>query len=163
MFKQPIKLFWIAATMLLLFNPGCNHAGKSPEPVNKTPGPLAAPAIIETIDTINAGGRDTTILLKDGEAFISGHITANKSGPVYTLPAHKGQTVTAIIKPVKSRGNVRINQIQQPDGAFDGPFGDSLSYTFKKSGNIRFIIGENLMAGDPFTGDFILHVILSEQ
>lgn len=91
-----------------------------------------------------------------------GHITANKQHPAYSLSVQKGQTITATIKPVKKGGNVRINQIQLPGGAFDGPFGDSLSYASKRSGVICFIIGENLMAGDPYTGDFLLHIKVAD-
>jgi len=124
------------------------------KPTDSTAGPVFLPAY----DTINAGERDTTIRLKDGQALIKGHLSANQTRPTYTFSAKKGQTITATIKPLKKGGNVRINQIQQPGGAFDGPFGDSLSYTFKKNGQIRLIIGENLMAGDPYTGDFLLRV-----
>lgn len=149
--------------MLLAFNLGCNHPDHTKEQVNKTPDSNTVHPLIRANDTIYAGDGDTTVRLNNGQAYITGHIIANKNQPKYTLSARKGQTVTAILKPLKKGGNVRINQIQQPGGAFDGPFGDSLSYTFKRSGKIHFIIGENLMAGDPYTGDFILHIILSER
>ncbi|MEO5890334.1 MAG: hypothetical protein ABIQ31_08785 [Ferruginibacter sp.] len=113
-------------------------------------------------DTIFAGDKDTTIQIKDKAAYIMGHIVANKKQPGYTVQGKKGQIVTAVIKPMQKGGNVRINQIQQPGGAFDGPFGDSLTYTFKRNGALRFIIGQNLMAGDPYTGDFILRITSSE-
>jgi hypothetical protein len=162
MLSKPGKIVRIAGAMLLLFILGCNHTDHAIEPVEKVTKYNPKNASAPVTDTIYAGDRDTTILIKVDEAFIIGHIIANKAQPEYTLSARKGQTVTAILKPSKKGGNVRINQIQQPGGAFDGPFGDSLSYTFKRSGNIRFIIGENLMAGDPYTGDFILHIKLSE-
>lgn len=110
------------------------------------------------IDTIFAGNEDTTIIIKANRAIVKGHIIADQHQPVYTVKGVKGQTITAVLKPSKKKGNVRINQIQQPGGAFDGPFGDSLSYTFREDGSLRFIIGENLMAGDPYTGDFIFHL-----
>jgi hypothetical protein len=110
------------------------------------------------IDTIFAGNEDTTIIIKANRAILKGHIIADQHQPVYTVKGVKGQTITAMVRPSKKGGNVRINQIQQPGGAFDGPFGDSLSYTFREDGSLRFIIGENLMAGDPYTGDFIFHL-----
>ncbi|MEP7110497.1 MAG: hypothetical protein ABI760_21065 [Ferruginibacter sp.] len=161
MFSQPGKIYRSTGFLILALILGCNNTDHSNKEVNGEKDSNATPVSINQLyDTINSGDRDTTVLLKTGEAFIKGHIIANKSLPKYTIFARKGQTVTAILKPLKKGGNVRINQVQQPGGAFDGPFGDSLSYTFKNNGNIRFIIGENLMAGDPYTGYFILHIIL---
>lgn len=163
----------------LLVN-ACNDPGQAYQDVNKnTDSPIVTkpvdtvektsklidPASIATVgparDTIDAGSDDATIELKNGEAFVKGHLDADKIRPAYTVNAQKGQTIVGIVRPAKKGGNVRINQIQQPGGAFDGPFGDSLSYTFKKAGRLRFIIGENQMAGDRYTGDFILHLKLS--
>lgn len=169
MFNYPSKISRIAGSVLLFFVWGCNQPHRSAEPVNERIMPTARhdsiPARIDTvdnsmpsIDTIYAGEGDTSILVKNSEIFIRGHIIANKVRPKYTIPAKKRQTVTAILRPVTNRGNVRINQLQLPDGTFDGPFGDSASYTLKRDGNISFIIGENLMTGDPYTGDFILRI-----
>lgn len=78
----------------------------------------------------------------------------------YTLPGWSHQTFTAKVKPVAKGGNVRISQIQNPGGAFDGLFGDSVTYVTEDNGNLRFIIGENVMNGDRYTGDFILHIVI---
>ena len=114
--------------------------------------------VMASTDTIFAENEDTTVVLANGEAFIKGHIRANKRQPVYSVKGSKGQTFIATIKPIEKGGNVRINQIQLPDKSFDGPFGDSLQYTLKKSGILRFIIGQNMMAGDPWSGDFVFHI-----
>lgn len=137
--------------MVLLFTLACNNSNETaivtPKQISRQP-----------LDTIFAGVRDTVILLIDGEAIIKGHIVDNKRQPKYTLPAWKGQSVTAIVHPVTKGGNVRISQMQQPGGTFDGPFGDSLTYVLKRNGNLRFIIGENIMNGERYNGDFILHI-----
>ncbi|MCW3092130.1 MAG: hypothetical protein JWP81_3199 [Ferruginibacter sp.] len=114
--------------------------------------------ILPPVDTMVSGQKDTIVLLNQGQAFIRGHIKPNSHQPKYTLPVWKGDTVTATIKPVEKGGNVRINQLQQPGGQFDGPFGDSVRYLVKSNGNLHFIIGENQMAGEPYTGDYVLHI-----
>lgn len=178
LYKDKLCLITIVAACLLAN--GCNDPGQAYKDINenKDSASVTKPvdsaglitkstdaAVTTTIgparDTIDAGSGDTTIRLKNGEAFVKGHLDADKIRPTYTINAEKGQTIIGIVRPTKKGGNVRINQIQQPGGAFDGPFGDSLSYTLKKTGRLRFIIGENQMAGDRYTGDFILHLRLS--
>ena len=110
------------------------------------------------IDTINAGERDTLILLKDGEAFVKGHINSGKTKPTYTLPAWEGQSVLAVLNPVSKGGNVRFNRVQLPGGDFEGPFGDTVRLRLKNSGKLKFLVGENLMAGKRYNGDFVLHI-----
>ena len=56
-------------------------------------------------------------------------------------------------------GNIRINQIISPDSNSDGPFGKDLEYKLNQQGEFKLIIGESLMQGDPFEGDYILKVI----
>ena len=146
-------MFIVSTSILLAFIFSCNHTSETTisAETNKS---------IQAIDTIFAGDRDTTILLNNGEALLKGHITAHKTKLKYTIPAWEGQTVTAIVKPLKKGGNVRIHQVRKPDGASDGPFGDSISYAIKSNGNFIFIISENLMAGGHYTGDFILHILV---
>lgn len=158
MFGQQVKISLFGGYLFLLLNGGCNSKVKSGEGKTETTNPTVLTNPKTATDTIFAGDRDTIILLKDGEAFVKGHISADKSQRTYTLPVWKGQTITAILSPAKKGGNVRISQVQKPGGSFDGPFGDSLHYTLKSHGDLRIIIGENLMAGKPYTGDFILHV-----
>ena len=153
----PGKLCLGALIIFTFLHPGCKgktSSGGSAAPTDSTvrEGPGAM------VDTIFSGNEDTTIIIKANRAVWKGHIIADQHQPVYTVKGVKGQTITAVVKPSKKEGNVRINQIQQPGGAFDGPFGDSLSYTFREDGSLRFIIGENLMAGDPYTGDFIFQL-----
>ncbi|MEO6722822.1 MAG: hypothetical protein ABIN67_20815 [Ferruginibacter sp.] len=156
----------IPAIMILWLLVGCNaDKGKMPPAIKDTTIASIAPntsqeMISSLIDTIFAKDRDTTAELVNEQAVIKGYSKANRRQPSYSVKVMKGQTIVAIIKPVEKGGNIRINQIQLPDGTFDGPFGDSVRYTVKKSGMLRFIIGQNMMAGDPWTGDFIFRLKL---
>ncbi len=90
----------------------CNHTSQPGEPVNKTTDSITAPVLIRPIDTIYAGDRDTAIQLKKDEVFITGHIIANKNQPKYAFSGRKGQTVTAILKPLKKAGIRKIYSTQ---------------------------------------------------
>lgn len=163
MFSQQVKISLLGGYLFLVLNGGCGYKAKSREEITETTNPTVTTNPAAAIDTIFAGDRDTIILLKEGEALLKGHINADKSQRTYTLPVWKGQTISAILSPTKKGGNVRISQVQKPGGSFDGPFGDSLRYTLKSNGDFRIIIAENLMAGQPYTGDFILHVVVRKN
>ena len=116
-------------------------------------------APFHTTDTIFAGERDTTILVNNGEAFLKGLITAKRTKPRYKLPVWKGQIITARVKTIKKGSNLRINEVL--DGIItEGPFGDNLEYKVKSNGNLVFVLGKSLTAGEAFTGDFIFHVLV---
>lgn len=111
-------------------------------------------------DTIEAGSRDTTIIIHDGEATIKGHLVGNKKTPTYLLPAWKGQTLVAVIKPLKKGGNVRINQIIQAGHISEGPFSDSFNYRFETNGNVRLVMGSDTQSGKRYTGGYYLHITI---
>lgn len=60
-----------------------------------------------------------------------------------------------------SLANVRFSQIFMPDSTADGPFGRELQYKLTQRGTYRLRIGENMMAGDPWAGVFLLRLELS--
>ena len=111
-------------------------------------------------DTIEAGNRDTTIIIHDGEATIKGHLDGKKIAPTYLLPAWKGQTLVAVIKPLKKGGNVRINQIIQAGHISEGPFSDSFNYKFENNGNVRLVMGSDTQSGKRYTGGYYLHITI---
>ena len=123
---------------------------------NDTPIIQSLPAE-KVMDTIFTHESDTAFKITHGSIYIVGY--SKPSSPrTYTLTANKGQLITATIHPIKKNGNVRINQLQYPDKKFDGPFGDSTSYTMPIDGKLSFIIGQNMMAGNPWRGEFILFI-----
>lgn len=58
----------------------------------------------------------------------------------------------------KKKMNLRINQIQNPDGSMDGPFGQSYTYKTPQKGEYKIILGKNLMAEGSGKGHFTLKV-----
>ena len=69
-----------------------------------------------------------------------------------------GKELFAKLSSEDKKANIRISQIEFPDSTFDGPFGRSLRHTIKLPGNYKIIIGQNMMAGDPWKGDFVLKI-----
>ena len=72
------------------------------------------------------------------------------------LKINSGDTLFATLHSKDKKANIRISQIGFPDSTFDGPFGRELNYKIKDTGNYKIIIGENMMAGDRWNGDFTL-------
>ena len=58
--------------------------------------------------------------------------------------------------------NLRLSQIVMPDGTMDGPFGTETEYNLTQNGGYQLIFNENMMAGDPWSGDATLSLTLSK-
>lgn len=74
------------------------------------------------------------------------------------LAITSGNELFAALSSDDKDANIRISQVGLPDSTFDGPFGRDLNYKLKSPGNYKIIIGENMMAGDRWKGDFVLKV-----
>jgi len=74
------------------------------------------------------------------------------------LSITSGKELFASLSSDDKNANIRISQVELPDRTFDGPFGRDLHYKMKAPGNYKIIIGENMMAGDRWKGDFVLRV-----
>lgn len=75
---------------------------------------------------------------------------------------NKGVLIARIITP-GDKGNIRFNQIFMPDKSSDGPFGKELNYDIKKAGLYKLIIGADLMAENPYKGEFMLEMRVSQN
>ena len=72
-------------------------------------------------------------------------------------------TLTARIITPGGRGNIRFNQIFMPDKSADGPFDKNLNYDIKKTGLYKLIIGADLMAENPYNGEFTLELKVGKK
>jgi|GEM_PF-7025029 len=145
-----------AVILSVLFIAGCNMSEPNIDITNKG-------TVLEktaSTDTIYAGNRDTLLLLNDGEAFVKGRIIAGKISPQYTIPTWKGQEVMAYLSPEIKGGNICINRVDSPGSEPNGPYDDSVHLSMESSGNLRLKIGGNLKGGHPYTGNFVLHIIV---
>ncbi len=62
--------------------------------------------------------------------------------------------VVITLKTPSNTGNLRINQLIMPDGTMDGPYGRVIKDTLSQIGNYQIIVGESLMQGDTYAGDY---------
>lgn len=92
-----------------------------------------------------------TLVLKLAMDSANQHITV-------PLKIASGKELFASLSSEDKNANIRISQVGLPDSTFDGPFGRVLHYKMKTPGNYQLIIGENMMAGDRWKGDFVLRV-----
>ena len=69
-----------------------------------------------------------------------------------------GKELFASLSSDDKKANIRVSQVEYPDSTFDGPFGRELQREINRHGNYKLIIGEDMMAGDRWKGDFVLKV-----
>ena len=83
-----------------------------------------------------------------------------RAGEHITIPVDvlSGDSIFGQLRSDDKSANIRFTQIALPDQTFDGPFDRELSYRVKKAGRYALIIGQNMMAGDPWNGKFTLKV-----
>jgi len=89
---------------------------------------------------------------------LNGNIKGFGQNIPYVLEVSKGQKLNASVKPKTGEGNIRIGQIIDPSGKADGPFGDQMTYKLNQSGDWILIINENMMSGEPWTGEYFLTI-----
>lgn len=68
--------------------------------------------------------------------------------------------VSIQIVPATDTANIRINNIISPSKNIDGPFGRNIDYGLSENGVYEIVIGESLMKGYPFQGNYTLNVQL---
>jgi hypothetical protein len=118
----------------------------------------------QTHQNNQSSGRDASgaIIVKfpigSTQVTLNGTIKGFGDQIAYVFDVAKGQKLTASVVPVPSNGNVRISQIISPSGNADGPFGNSMTYDLTEAGNWKLILSENMMAGDPWEGQYNLTI-----
>jgi len=95
---------------------------------------------------------------------ISLHLFMDSTGHHDTvhISVLKPGEITGMLSSMDRNANIRFTQIGLPDGTFDGPFGRELHYKTTQIGKYRIIIGQNMMAGDPWKGRYNLKLWLKE-
>ena len=103
---------------------------------------------VDSAKSILSPGKDTLVfdLKMDSE---NQHV-------IVPISITAGDTLFATLTSKDNKANIRISQIGFPDSTFDGPFGRTISYNIKYTGDYKIIIGENMMAGDRWNGKFEL-------
>ncbi|MDM1521766.1 hypothetical protein NZD85_10700 [Empedobacter stercoris] len=92
-----------------------------------------------------------------GDFEIEKHANENQ---IFSFRNDSSQSVFIQIIPQNNQANIRINQIISPNNESDGPFGKEINYDLTEKGLYQIRIGESLMQGDPFEGNYTLKLQL---
>lgn len=99
--------------------------------------------------------------VKDGRASATVEKDSMKS-VVFAFDSGNYKLLSGSLASADSTANVRFSQIIMPDSTMDGPFGREIQYVLSKKGIYRLIVNENMMAGDPWSGEFTVNIKLTE-
>ena len=99
-------------------------------------------------------GSDTLVVEK--------HIDGVKDHPEISFSVSSGKIIHSTLTGNNDSSNIRIGQIEMPDGTFDGPFGKQFQYNIKSIGQYKLIISENMMAEGAWAGDFTVRVWVTQ-
>ncbi|MBC7503814.1 hypothetical protein H7169_02500 [Candidatus Gracilibacteria bacterium] len=89
------------------------------------------------------------------------HITGVRTH-VYFVNSDSKTARVIVTFPGGAQGNLRWSQVVMPDGNMDGPFGQDTNYTLTQTGRYELIFHENMMTGDPWTGDAQIAITLGK-
>ena len=130
----------------------CNN----PKQESKTVSPPvdSIQAVPETSDSTHVDLSDKAIELKSSWDSISLH-KISKISDTISFDSKDFKQIDAELHSDKP-GNIRFNMIVLPDNNTDGPFGKDVQYKLDKKGTYKLIIGESLMQGDPFDGQYTI-------
>ena len=147
------KIFFFAIFICLISCHQREQKKASKDPFVAIENDSVKPPMKTLNDTLPRGFSDLsdTLILKLKMDSANDHLTI-------PLAISSGKELFAALSSDDKNANIRISQIGLPDSTFDGPFGKDLHYKMKSPGNYKIIIGENMMAGDRWKGDFVLRV-----
>ena len=151
MFFMKIKLVFLLIFSIFL---SCNQNENK-----KTSGQNLNPANTDFLQNERKADADSakSILSSEKDVLVF-QLKIDSANQHVTVPISvtTGDTLFATLTSKDDKANIRISQIGFPDSTFDGPFGKTIRQKIKDTGNYKIIIGEDMMAGDRWNGDFEL-------
>lgn len=88
------------------------------------------------------------------------HTTGVKTKIAFINSEAKSMHVIVSFPEGFSGANLRLSQIVMPDGNMDGPFGTDTKIELTQFGGYELLFHENMMAGDPWSGDALITISL---
>lgn len=119
---------------------------------------ISTDSIVHSEQAVKPAAKDTSDFLSvDGDTLQRQLTLENKDARVETPVLIKnGDSLFVSLTSGDPKANIRITQIEFPDGTFDGPFGRDVKYQINQHGKYVIISGPNMMAGDPCSGVYQL-------
>ena len=139
-----------------------NETGSNMNAVKMKDSTMAMPADTIEHSQENDKGPDNTLSPGSDTLVMEKHIAGIKDHPEISFSVSSGKLIHATLTGQSDSSNIRIGQIEMPDGTFDGPFGKQLQYAIKSPGQYKLIISENMMAEGAWAGDFTVKVWVTE-
>lgn len=99
---------------------------------------------------------------KDGTARATVMGKAKNENITFAFEAGNAKRLHGTIASPDKQANIRFTQLFMPDGSADGPFSQTIDYSLSQSGLYKLVVGENKMAGDPWSGMFTVEITLTE-
>ena len=148
-----MKISFLTSLIIMLFMVSCHQQDE-----NETIVELKVPMDSPTNQVLPIPSKDTLHVLNTNGDTLVLDLQMDSIGQHHNIPIkiQSGKNLFGELSSKDSMANIRFTQIEMPDLKFDGPFGRNLKYKIKDTGEYHLIIGQNLMAGDPWKGDFTL-------
>ena len=148
-----MKWFFGVALLILFWSCDTNSGTVSPSIQEDTLGhseKKVAPILVDTTDK--------TGFLFPGSNPLEMTLTKEKKESHLETSVYikSGDSLFVQLSSKDKKANIRITQIEFPDSTFDGPFEQDLRYKIKQHGKYVIITGPNMMAGNPWAGDFTM-------
>lgn len=130
--------------------PSQKDSGSNPYPQHP---PASLPDTVATTGKQEAGNDSVIVLLaKEDTATLSADIQKDYQQIHVQIPVTHTRHLKVQLHAEGKERNVRISQIEMPDGKTDGPFGPAMEYTTKQAGTYILIIARNNMADGTVKG-----------
>lgn len=149
----------VMAALLLISGCGLN-SGRPGSAAEGESAPDTMPKVTDDSLIYPVDSGIVCVNLTDGKATLLIH--KKKDSTVYLEFENNGyKKLSATLRSEDSLANIRFTQIVLPNGEMDGPFGRDITYDLPWDGRYKLLVGENLMAGFPWKGDFTAEITLS--
>ncbi|MBZ4188258.1 hypothetical protein [Niabella beijingensis] len=154
------------ALLALLFSGACNNPATPPAAVDSTNSQPqvrdTTPGMVQPSDSSGKTGNDSLIVLtvKEPVAQLAADIKKDYQQIHVNVTVSGTKKIKAVLKPEGRERNLRISQIEMPDGKTDGPFGATMEYQTAKKGVYTLIIARNNMAEGEVKGPVQIQVTL---
>ena len=119
------------------------------------------PPLVETIS--GTGNEFYPMFDGTGTKVIRAKYTSGKSLTVSFINSDAESMKISLAFPTATWANLRLAQIIAPDGESDWPFGKELEYNLTQKWGYQLIFRESQMAGDRWSGDVDITIILNSE
>ncbi len=103
-----------------------------------------------------------TVPAGDSAAVLLGRLQRQNQKMTVRVPVQSKAKLTATLLTTGGQSNVRFNQVIDPAGQADGPFGSTVSVATPQNGAYQLVIGHNQMQEGRAVQEFTLRVTLAQ-